>query len=81
VSTYRVTFERIGRTHDVPELTTTAVDLDELAEAVHDYARRFLVSNDYEVSVRGADDVDVTDKGKVYIGWGRYGTGTFEEVA
>ena len=81
--TYRVTFDRIGRNHAVPELTTTAADLDDLAENVHDYARRYLVSNDYEVSVRGAEDVEeveVSDKGKVYIGWGRYGTGTFEEV-
>lgn len=81
MSTYRVDFERIGRTHDVPQLTCDAVDADELADKVWDYARRYLVSRDYEVTVRGDEDEDDLRSGKVSIGYGRFGGGTFEEVA
>jgi hypothetical protein len=82
MSTFKVEFDRIGRTHDVPPLTTTATDADELADAVWEYARRYLVSHDYDVIVRGtAEDDDDLSRGKVSIGYGRFGSGTFEEVA
>lgn len=51
MSAYIVEFERIGRSHDVPPLTTTAESAAHLAEQVYDYARRFLGSKGYTVVV------------------------------
>lgn len=48
---YEVTFERIGRNHNVARLGVEAADADELSEAIHKYARRHLRSQDYEVVV------------------------------
>ena len=50
MSDYTVTFERVGRRHDVPPLEV-AGDPDEIAEQVYRYARRFLGSKDVFVSV------------------------------
>lgn len=77
MSAYRVGFERIGRTHNVPPLTCEADTPDELAERVHRHARQYLASRDYDVDVLFNDDQRT---GTVSIGWGRFGGGTFEEV-
>jgi hypothetical protein len=54
--TYQVTFDRIGRMHDVAPLQLTfrarPIDVaDKVAEAVYTYARPHLRSRDVEVSV------------------------------
>lgn len=50
-TTYRVTFDRIGRNHDVPPLDTEATNADTLASAIYDYARPHLLSRDLEVDL------------------------------
>ncbi|KMM44881.1 hypothetical protein CWIS_13750 [Cellulomonas sp. A375-1] len=77
-SVVTVTFDRIGRSSDVPPLPVelnvqapNAADL--LAEAVWRYAGKFLVSRDYAV------DLDLTT-GRGNIGWGRFGSFTFPAV-
>jgi hypothetical protein len=70
---YRVTWERIGRTHDVPDLDITTEDPDEIAEQIWRYARRYLGSRWYMC------DVDLTT-GAVHIGGGRFGQGTIAAV-
>lgn len=67
-----VTFERIGRTHEVPALTTPDEHPDRVAEAIYRYAGRFLMSRDYDVDVRLPDG---DAPGAVSIGWGRMGAG------
>lgn len=49
-TTYRVTFERIGRDRPSP-LVVTASDGDDLARQIHKYARKHLRSRDYAVDV------------------------------
>jgi hypothetical protein len=78
--TYRVTFERIGRRHDVDPLTVTVTaapddQADELAEAVYRYARRFLASRDVETQV-DLDQKAVT----IFAGFHLGGTGVLEVV-
>lgn len=51
MTSYRVTFKRIGRNHAVPDLVTKAADADDLAVAVHKYARKHLASRNYNVAV------------------------------
>ena len=47
---YRVTFERIGRDHDVEPMTFFEVsDGDELAALVYERGRRYLLSRGVEV--------------------------------
>ena len=46
-----VTFERIGRDHDVPPLTVTWTDVHELAAAIHAHARPHLRSRQFQVDV------------------------------
>jgi len=75
MSTITVTFTRIGRTHEVPPLyvdlnTDAPAAADRLAQAVHAYAGRFLMSADYAV------DLDIST-GRGVIGFGRYGEFTF----
>jgi hypothetical protein len=66
-----VTFERIGRRHDVEPLRLPGhLDQDDVAEAVWDYARRFLGSREFEVNVRMA-----YGEGAVSIEYGRFGRG------
>lgn len=77
---YRVTFERIGRTHDVAPLdaTVTAPDEDHatrLAEAVYRYARRFLVSSEVDVHVDLNDNTVM-----IFCGFHTGGKGTVEVV-
>jgi hypothetical protein len=70
---YRVTFDRIGRNHHVPDLDVSAIVADEIAEAAQRYARRYITSRDFVVSVDLAE-------GRVYIEGGRFGTGTVQLV-
>lgn len=68
-----VTFDRIGRTYNPPALTTPLAHPDRVAEAVYDYARKFLGSRDFEVDLRLPHG---DEPGAVAIGWGRMGGGT-----
>lgn len=38
---YRVAFERIGTNHDVPDLTTSVIRPDKLAQAICDHVQQF----------------------------------------
>lgn len=79
MATYLFQFDRIGRNHSVPELTVEAGSGDEMAEHVLKYARRFLASRDIDVAVLADDTSEKT--GVVSIGFGRFGGGTWREVA
>ena len=81
MSALTVTFtdDRIGRRRDVPPLTVnvgpaplTDADADDVAEALHKYAGKYLMSRDYEVAV----DLDEHGHGKAWIGGGRFGFAT-----
>lgn len=48
---YRVTFDRIGRNHDVAPLDVVGENDSEVAFHVHQYARPRLTSNDVTVNV------------------------------
>ena len=50
---YRVTFDRIGRSHPAP-LVTTATSGPDLAERVYQYARPNVMSSELDVHVRYA---------------------------
>lgn len=63
----RVTFDRIGRHHDVPPIELE--QNEEMAEAIARYARKFLTSGEYVV------DVDL-DAMRGTIEGGRHGTFT-----
>lgn len=70
------TFERIGRQHDVPPLTVTAalsLHADAIAVDVHGYAKQFLGSKNFVVTV----DLET---GKGSIEGGRFGRFTIEEL-
>ena len=45
---YTITFDRIGRRHDVGPLIVTGTER-EMANAVYELGGRFLVSSDYDV--------------------------------
>ena len=65
--TYTVTFERIGRNHNVPPLTVPGpASAQDIAEQVYRLARSYLISRDYEVTVDLAE-------GKGWIESGRFG--------
>lgn len=51
MSALLITFDRIGRTHDVPPLTVHATDPNKIAEAIYEYARPHLLSRDVDVWV------------------------------
>jgi hypothetical protein len=53
--TWLVTFERIGRTHDVAPLRVAVEDADELAERISRYARPYLCSSDVQAVVNLAE--------------------------
>lgn len=71
MKTYRITFDRIGRTHDVPDLIIS--DLDEkvtpndIEDAVYAYARPLLLSRDFAVTCYPSEE-------RGSIDGGRYGT-------
>ncbi|MEU8136046.1 hypothetical protein [Streptodolium elevatio] len=82
MSTYLVSFERIGRCRDVPDLPVDVDDASahaqQIAEVVYGYAGRFLGSSWYQV------DVDLTDEGADGAGTidgGRFGKFTVSYVA
>jgi len=51
MTSYRCTFDRIGRHQDVEPLTAAADTADDLAEAIYRYARPKLASREIEVHV------------------------------
>jgi hypothetical protein len=55
---YRVTFDRIGRNHNVAplDITRTDADADYLARAIYTYARRHLASRGVEIYVDLEED-------------------------
>lgn len=71
---YEVTFERIGRNHNVARLGVEAADADELSAAIHKYARSHLRSRDYEVVVD-------LQKGDGFIACGMHCGGRFTITA
>lgn len=81
-TTFKVTFDRIGRKHDVPPLlvpttnekTGEPTTNDDVAYLVHTYAGGYLVSSGYTVTCS-------IDEGLGHIGGGRYGTFKIDEVA
>lgn len=68
MTAYVVTFERVGRNHDVPPLNV-AGDAQQIAEQVYRYVGRFLSSRGYDV------DVSLEHMAGA-IEWGRFGTFT-----
>jgi hypothetical protein len=72
---YKITFERIGRSHRVPPLELPADRLTDadVADKVYIYARPYLASRGYDVY---AD----LQSGKGSIEGGRFGTFTIEAV-
>jgi len=74
VSSYIVTFDRIGRSHDVKPLHCHGIDgPNHLAEAVYHYARPHLLSRDVDVVVdlgamRGSIFCGVQSGGSFEIG-------------
>jgi hypothetical protein len=72
---YRVSFARIGRTHDVPPLITRAAGPKGLAYRILTYARPYLVSVNVEVAV------DITTMtGSILCGLQCGGTFVIEDV-
>lgn len=67
MSAYNCIFERVGRNHNVPTLYVEGSDPDEIAYHVYGYARKYLASNDVEVSVN-------LDTLRGFINYGRFGT-------
>ena len=72
---YCVTFERIGRNHNVAALGVDVANADELAEEIHKYARPHLRSADYEVCV----DLE-TGEGSIICGMHCGGQFTIEAI-
>lgn len=75
---YRITPERIGRRNDIPPFTVviedpTEEDAQHLAEALHTYAKAYLLSQNFDVSL------DLRT-GKWFIAHGRFGKGTVEKI-
>jgi hypothetical protein len=73
MNTYRVTFNRIGRTHNPEPFTVEARDEHDIADAVYKHARSMLTSRDVEV-------VAVDGEVFIYAGVQSAGHGTYEEV-
>ncbi len=70
MKTYRVTFDRIGRNHDVAPLIAKARDAAELADRIYKHARPHLRSQDVDVFVE-------LDAGKGFIACGMHTGGNF----
>lgn len=70
-----VTFERIGRHRDVPDLAIDLHDHDDvIVDALLQHARRYLGSPSFSVDVD-----DAADGGTVLFDGGRFGRGTISE--
>lgn len=67
--TYTVTFDRVGRKHDVAPLVVEAADAFDLAERIYGYVRPHLASRDVEVIT--------PDEGTGYINCGFNNGGSF----
>lgn len=81
---FRITFERIGRRHDVPDLVVQALDgpylAEYLADQVYDYASEFLGSREYVVTV----DLHPREVARVGVGaidGGRFGRFTVQQIS
>lgn len=75
---YKVSFERIGRNHDVPPACYRLAeghDADELAFHIYGTARPYLLSSDVDVLVDLA-----AMKGKILTGFHLAGKFTIEQV-
>lgn len=72
---YRMTFERVGRQHDVEPYECEAVTPDDLAEAVWLHVRHLLLSRDSSVAV----DMDAMT-GRIFAGMHNAGAFTIAEV-
>ena len=66
------TFERIGRNHGVPPLELTTNTRAGQAEEVYDYARKFLASSGYTVTI--------DEDGNGSIEFGQFGKFTVTEA-
>jgi hypothetical protein len=76
VTTYSVTFERIGRNHRVGSREFTVADQgasNHLAYEIHQFASQHLISSDFTVTV----DLEA---GEGSISGGRFGTFYVEKV-
>jgi hypothetical protein len=67
-----VTFQRIGRHHDVPNLSVRSHDLDKIAERVFHYSKKYLLSRVVNV------EVDEDGTGVIWCGMQSGGTFTVE---
>lgn len=76
MSSYFVTFDRIGRNRSVEPLTVDADSDDSLAEKIYRYAKPHLISRDIEVTV----DCE-TGRGQIWAGWNNGGTFTVETIS
>jgi hypothetical protein len=75
MSTYRVTFDRVGRNHDVAPFEAEVVHLEDLAERIYKHARPHLRSRDVEVVV---DEEEM--HGWILCGFNNGGTFTIERT-
>lgn len=84
MTTYTVTFDRIGRSRNVAPMTVQVEDADKaspediadgLAEVIYKYARPHLRSRDVEVVV-DLDDLEGPGKGYIFCGFNNGGTFT-----
>lgn len=83
MSTYRITFDRIGRTHNPPSIdvtTTTNDPFDELAEAAYIHARKFLRSRHADVLVNSEPEADGGHRVLVIAGISNGGDGIAREI-
>lgn len=70
---YLVKFTRVGRSHDVPDLTTEWTDPEAIEAEIAVHVRPYLHSAEYGVMV----DLGT---GRGWINGGRFGTFTLSEV-
>lgn len=75
MQTYRVTFKRIGRTHDAPKLLATVDGPNHLADLIYQHARPYLRSSDVRVVL----EEDLLS-GWIFCGFQTGGTFTIEAV-
>jgi hypothetical protein len=73
---YRVTFDRIGRNHDAPEMVAMVDGPNHLADLIYAHARPFLRSSDVRVTFE--EDMR---SGWIFCGFRTGGMFTIEQVA
>lgn len=79
MSGYVVRFDRLGRTHNPPDLTVPASgDEGLLAELIERHARRFCMSADIEAICTHRDDAGQPIRGSVLAGFRNAGEFTIE---